>query len=70
MSTPQPAEDEFSPPTDYTPNFYVGHHETKRPLPVTDLVLRLAQDVGVSILQLIIWRRITIAELANPKTPF
>lgn len=33
---------------DYTPTFYVGHHESKRPLPVTEFVLRQAQDVGVS----------------------
>lgn len=37
-----------SPVDDYTPTFYVGHHESKRPLPVTDFVLRQAQDVGVS----------------------
>jgi protein arginine N-methyltransferase 5 len=32
---------------DYMPTFYIGHHESKRPLPVTDFVLRQAQDVGV-----------------------
>ena len=32
---------------DYTPTFYVGHHDSKRPLPVTGFVLRQAQDVGV-----------------------
>lgn len=50
MSTqiPQSAEIvEFSAPDEYTPNFYVGHHELGRPLPVTGNVLRLAQDVGV-----------------------
>ncbi|PBP25742.1 protein arginine N-methyltransferase HSL7 [Diplocarpon rosae] len=35
---------------DYTPTFYVGHHESKRPLPVTDFVLRQAQDVGYDML--------------------
>ncbi|CZT02672.1 related to SHK1 KINASE-BINDING protein [Rhynchosporium graminicola] len=35
---------------DYTPRFYVGHHESKRPLPVTDFVLRQAQDVGYDML--------------------
>lgn len=33
---------------DFLPTFYVGHHESRRPLPVTDHVLRQAQDVGVS----------------------
>jgi hypothetical protein len=33
---------------DYTPIFYVGHHESKRQLPISDLTLRRAQDVGVS----------------------
>jgi len=36
-----------SPVEDYTPTFYVGHHDPQRPLPVTDFVLRQAQDVGV-----------------------
>jgi protein arginine N-methyltransferase 5 len=36
-----------SPMDEFTPIFYVGHHETKRPLPITDFVLRQAQDVGV-----------------------
>jgi protein arginine N-methyltransferase 5 len=40
--------DSSSPVDDFTPTFYVGHHESKRPLPVTDFVLRQAQDVGVS----------------------
>lgn len=50
-STQQPlvADDPASPLDDYTPMFYIGHHESKRPLPVTDFVLRQAQDVGVSI---------------------
>jgi hypothetical protein len=50
-SAPQPLAAEAdlpSPVDDYTPTFYVGHHESKRPLPVTDFVLRQAQDVGVS----------------------
>ena len=42
------AEADASAPVDhFTPVFYVGHHETKRPLPVTEYVLRQAQDVGV-----------------------
>lgn len=32
---------------DYLPIFYVGHHESKRALPVSDFALRQAQDVGV-----------------------
>jgi protein arginine N-methyltransferase 5 len=36
-----------SPIDDFVPTFYVGHHESKRPLPVTDFVLRQAQDIGV-----------------------
>ena len=49
-STQQPllaAADPASPLDDFTPMFYIGHHESKRPLPVTDFVLRQAQDVGV-----------------------
>lgn len=42
-----PGIGESSPTDDFTPTFYVGHHESKRPLPVTDFVLRQAQDVGV-----------------------
>lgn len=50
-STPQSAEVvQYSAPDEYTPNFYVGHHELNRPLPVTENVLRLAQDVGVRVL--------------------
>ena len=42
------AEAETSSPVEYfVPTFYVGHHESKRPLPVTDLALRQAQDIGV-----------------------
>lgn len=29
------------------PTFYIGHHESKRPLPATNFVLQQAQDVGV-----------------------
>lgn len=48
MSSPQlPIVDPPSPVDDFTPTFYVGHHESKRSLPVTDFVLRQAQDVGV-----------------------
>ncbi|KAE8453517.1 hypothetical protein EG329_010378 [Mollisiaceae sp. DMI_Dod_QoI] len=38
------------PPDDFTPTFYIGHHESKRPLPVSDFVLRQAQDVGYDML--------------------
>ena len=31
------------------PMFYVGHHESRRQLPVTEEVLRQAQDSGVRI---------------------
>ena len=47
MATFQPDIESSSPVEDFTPTFYVGHHESKRPLPVTDFVLRQAQDVGV-----------------------
>src|SRR5438876_416477 len=29
------------------PTFYVGHHQTNRPLPVTAKILNQAQDLGV-----------------------
>lgn len=52
MSTSQFAlgadKEASSPVDDYMPTFYVGHHESKRPLPITGSVLRQAQDVGVS----------------------
>lgn len=48
LPTPGIEIETSSPVDDYTPTFYVGHHESKRPLPVTDFVLRQAQDVGVS----------------------
>ena len=32
---------------DYMPTFYIGHHEYRRQLPVTEFALRLATDVGV-----------------------
>ncbi|KAG9228141.1 PRMT5 arginine-N-methyltransferase-domain-containing protein [Amylocarpus encephaloides] len=43
-----PALDPESPSLaeDFTPTFYIGHHESNRSLPVTDFVLRQAQDVG------------------------
>ena len=44
-STAEP--DSSSPLEDFIPTFYIGHHESKRPLPVTDFVLRQAQEVGV-----------------------
>lgn len=31
------------------PMFYVGEHETKRPLPVSTELVQHAQDLGVSI---------------------
>jgi hypothetical protein len=39
--------DSSSPVEDFMPTFYVGHHESKRQIPVTEFVLRRAQDVGV-----------------------
>jgi protein arginine N-methyltransferase 5 len=36
-----------SPVEEFMPTFYVGNHESRRPLPVTEFVLRQAQDVGV-----------------------
>ncbi|KAI9744940.1 MAG: methyltransferase protein [Claussenomyces sp. TS43310] len=35
---------------DFTPVFYVGHHESKRALPVSDFALRQALDVGYDML--------------------
>lgn len=52
MATSQPlvAEaDASSPLEEFMPTFYIGHHEAKRPLPVTDFVLRQAQDAGVRL---------------------
>lgn len=40
---------EAAPVDDFMPIFYVGHHETKRSLPVSESLLRRAQDVGVRI---------------------
>lgn len=34
---------------DFMPTFYIGQHESKRTLPVTDQVLRQAQDCAVSL---------------------
>jgi len=34
---------------EYMPTFYIGHHEYRRQLPVTDFALQLANDVGVSM---------------------
>ena len=33
---------------DYMPTFYVGQHESRRLLPVTEHVLRQAQDCNVN----------------------
>ncbi len=44
-SGPDPMEE--LPVDDYVPIFYVGHHESQRPLPISELTLRQAQDVGV-----------------------
>ena len=43
------AAGELPPMDDFIPTFYVGQHETKRSLPVTDFVLRQAQDIGVCL---------------------
>jgi protein arginine N-methyltransferase 5 len=52
MSSTAPLEDllraDAPPIDDYLPTFYVGHHESRRPLPIVNSVLRQAQDVGVS----------------------
>jgi protein arginine N-methyltransferase 5 len=48
-----PEGESTSPVDDFTPLFYVGHHEAKRPLPVTDFVLRQAQDIGVHTIHLL-----------------
>ncbi|KAI9803432.1 MAG: methyltransferase protein [Piccolia ochrophora] len=37
-------------PDDFCPNFYIGQHESKRALPVSDLVLGQAQDSGYDML--------------------
>ncbi|KAM3082435.1 hypothetical protein ACMFMF_002099 [Clarireedia jacksonii] len=37
-------------PYDVPPIFYIGHHESKRPLPITPSLLREAQDVGYDML--------------------
>ncbi|KAH8601327.1 PRMT5 arginine-N-methyltransferase-domain-containing protein [Bisporella sp. PMI_857] len=51
MAQHPPADAESSSPADeYIPTFYIGHHESKRPLPVTDFALRLAQDFGYDML--------------------
>lgn len=54
MSSFQPvATEELDSPSavqEFTPTFYIGHHESKRPLPVTEFVLRQAQDVGYDML--------------------
>jgi protein arginine N-methyltransferase 5 len=36
------------PVEDYVPIFYVGHHESQRPLPISGLMLRQAQNAGVT----------------------
>lgn len=38
---------EAAPVDDFVPIFYIGHHETKRSLPISESLLRRAQDVGV-----------------------
>ncbi|CAG8975197.1 hypothetical protein HYALB_00004258 [Hymenoscyphus albidus] len=51
MASAQLSTSEESPTMeDFTPTFYIGHHESKRPVPVTDMVLRQAQDVGYDML--------------------
>ncbi|KAG0651580.1 Type II arginine N-methyltransferase [Hyphodiscus hymeniophilus] len=44
------AEAESSLTEDFVPTFYVGHHDSKRPLPVTESALRQAQDLGYDML--------------------
>lgn len=34
-------------PIDYMPTFYIGHHESIRTQPVTDILLQQVQSVGV-----------------------
>jgi hypothetical protein len=48
------------PVDDYVPIFYVGHHESRRPLPVTELMLRQAQDAGVSSTLISLHSRLTV----------
>jgi hypothetical protein len=52
MASPQLSGDytpsDVIPSDEFMPIFYVGHHDSKRQLPVSDSVLRRAQDVGVS----------------------
>jgi protein arginine N-methyltransferase 5 len=36
-----------TPADDFVPTFYIGHHESKRSFPVSESLLRRAQDVGV-----------------------
>ncbi|TVY81482.1 Protein arginine N-methyltransferase skb1 [Lachnellula suecica] len=53
MASSQPLAgeaDSSSPLEEFMPTFYIGHHESKRPLPVTDFVLRQAQDAGYDML--------------------
>ncbi|TVY49663.1 Protein arginine N-methyltransferase [Lachnellula occidentalis] len=53
MTTSQSLIAEVEPPSpleDSLPTFYIGHHESKRPLPVTEFVLRQAQDAGYDML--------------------
>jgi protein arginine N-methyltransferase 5 len=40
-------EDEGSNFGDSMPVFYVGHHESKRPLPVSEELMQHAYDLGV-----------------------
>ncbi|CCU82644.1 protein arginine N-methyltransferase HSL7 [Blumeria hordei DH14] len=46
MESPEQEVEPSLPLNDYTPTFYIGHHESRRTLPVVDLALREAQDVG------------------------
>lgn len=42
------AESTYSMEEDARPVFYIGEHETKRPLPVTTELVQHAHDLGVS----------------------
>ncbi|RFU34581.1 hypothetical protein B7463_g1783, partial [Scytalidium lignicola] len=47
---PSIEEDTSSLVDDYTPTFYVGHHDSARTYPITEVVLRRAQDAGYDMI--------------------
>jgi hypothetical protein len=57
----EPALVDQLPVDDYVPVFYVGHHESQRPLPVSELTLRQAQDAGVGSGVSLLWPWLTAA---------